>query len=211
LAVQVVADQLRRPDIHWRMLVAVTGYQEFRIGEACDMRTIKTATIGRRIPDAILRGLLGCLMLVSCAGVLRGYEGTAARPENRLPLAAMSDKAAVWQGKDVAIHYTAAMAGGDLHISGSIERLGTIKHFSSVNAFQIYIHFLTTDGIIVASKLLWSAGPGIDSTLIRWTFDRHYPLPTGAAAVGFSYRGAFSDGGGGDHDGQTSWQVWQRP
>ncbi len=179
--------------------------------------TISKATTGCTAFDAIRRLFPFCLVLLSglvlgaCAGLLRGYEGTAARPENRLPLASMADKTTVWQGKDVAIHYTAAMSAGELHISGSVERMNTIKHFSAVNSFRIYIHFLTTDGIIIASKLLWSAGPGIDSTIMRWTFDRHYPLPAGADAIGFSYSGAFSSGGNQDAPGATGWEVWQRP
>jgi hypothetical protein len=179
--------------------------------------TISTATTGCTALDAIRRILPFCLLVLSglalggCAGLLRGYEGTAARPENRLPLADMTDKTAVWQGKDVAIHYTAAVNAGELHISGSVERLNTIKHFVNVNQLRIYLHFLASDGTILSSKALWSAGPGIDSTLMRWTFDRHYPLPDEAAAVGFSYRGSFSDGGGKDSPGQTGWEVWQRP
>jgi hypothetical protein len=155
--------------------------------------------------------LLSCAVLAGCAGMLRGYEGTTARSDNRLALAAMSDKAGVWQGKDVAIHYTAGVEAGTLHISGSIERLNTIKHFSAVKYFRIYIHFLTADGIILSTKRLWSAGPGTDSKLIRWTFDRHYPLPPGAVAIGFSYRGAFSDSGDDSSPGQTGWEVWERP
>jgi hypothetical protein len=166
-------------------------------------------TTRRSLPFPLV--LLGCAVLAGCAGMLRGYEGTAARPDNRLPLAAMSDKAALWQGKDVTIHYSAAVKADGLQISGSVERLNTIKHYSAVQYFRIYIHFMTADGIILSTKRLWSAGPGIDSTLIRWTFDRHYPLPAGAAAIGFSYRGAFSDGGGGGSPGQTGWEVWERP
>lgn len=172
---------------------------------------------GRRILEAIHRSpairlvLMGCLILSGCAGLLKGYEGTVARPDNRIPLADLSDKAAVWQRKDVALHYTAAVNTGELHISGSVERLNAIKHFPAVNHFRIYIHFLTTDGVILDSKLLWSAGPGTDSTLMRWTFDRTYPLPAGAAAFGFSYRGVFSEGGGKDSPGQTGWEVWEKP
>jgi len=181
------------------------------------MTTMLNVVTGRRISEAIHRSpaihlaLMGCLILSGCAGLLKGYEGTMARPDNRVPLADLSDKAAVWQGKDVALHYTAAVKAGELHISGSIERLNTIKHFSAVNYFRIYIHFLTTDGVILDSKLLWSAGPGIDSTLMRWTFDRSYPLPAGAAAFGFSYRGAFSEGGNNSSTGQIGWEVWEKP
>jgi hypothetical protein len=182
-----------------------------------EMKTIINALAGNGVLDTTRRirplplVLLGCAVLAGCAGMLRGYEGTAARSDNRLPLAAMSDKAAVWQGKDVAIHYNAAVKADGLHISGSVERLNTIKHYSAVQHFRIYIHFLTADGIILSTKRLWSAGPGIDSTLMRWTFDRHYPLPAGAAAIGFSYRGAFSDGGDDGSPGQTGWEVWERP
>lgn len=156
------------------------------------------------------RIVLGCFLLVGCAGVFQGYEGTPARPDNRLALAAMSDKAAVWQAKDLAIHYTAKVASGELRISGSVERMNTIKHFTGINYLRINIHFLTNEGIIIASKLLWSSGTGVDATIIPWTFDQQFPLPPGAEAIGFSYRGAFSEGTG-ESSGQIGWEVWQGP
>jgi len=164
------------------------------------------------VRDALsfLRILLPCLVLVGCAGVFQGYEGTPARPENRRPLAAMSGKATVWQAKDLAIHYTAKVASGELLISGSVERMNTIKHFSGINYLRINIHFLTSEGIIIASKRLWSSGTGVDATIIPWTFDQQFPLPPGADAVGFSYRGAFSEGTG-ESNGQVGWEVWQGP
>jgi hypothetical protein len=161
----------------------------------------------RRIRDWLL--LAVCAALMGCAGLVPTYEGTPARPANRLPLKAMDGKADEWRTRDVAIHYTASVTADELRITGTVERLNTIKHFSAVKYFRISIHFITTDGVIIASKRLWTAGPGIDSTIIRWTFAQHYALPPETAAIGFSYRGIFSEGG--SDNGEVGWEAWERP
>lgn len=163
------------------------------------------------------RGGIGTLFLLmgwwigtfGCAGLLPTYEGMPARPDNRRPVSAMQGQAAEWRSRDVVIHYQ-AVAAEDLHISGTVERLNTIKHFTGVNYFRITIHFMAGDGTIITSQRLWSAGAGMDSTLIRWTFTQRYPLPPGTAAIGFSYRGVFSESGG-ESGGRVEWEVWERP
>ena len=160
-----------------------------------------------------LKGLPLVLLWVAvmgCAGLNAPYEGTPARPENRFMLAAIDGKSSLWQAKDIAIHYVAASKGDTVHISGTVERLNTIKNFPTINYLRVAVHFIADDGTIVDSKQLWSAGTNADDTFVRWTFDKQYPLPAGASAIGFSYRGAVSEGGG-ESGGQDGWEVWQRP
>ncbi len=104
----------------------------------------------------------------------------------------------------------AASAGDTVHISGTVERLNTIKNFPIINSLRVAVHFIADDGTIVDSKQLWSAGTNADDRFVRWTFSKQYPLPPAASAIGFSYRGTVSQGGG-ESGGQDGWQVWQRP
>ena len=160
-----------------------------------------------------LKGLPLVLLWVAvmgCAGLNAPYEGTPARPENRFMLAAIDGQSSLWQAKDIAIHYVAASAGDTVQISGTVERLNTIKNFPTINYLRVAVHFIADDGTIVDSKQLWSAGTNADDTFVRWTFSKEYPLPPGASAIGFSYRGAVSEGGG-ESGGQDGWEVWQRP
>jgi len=90
------------------------------------------------------------------------------------------------------------------------DRLNTIKHFSYAQFFRISLHFVADDGTIIGSERLWSAGVGRDVKLIRWEFSRQLSIPAGASAIGFRYRGAFSESGG-DDGARADWEVWVRP
>jgi len=125
-------------------------------------------------------------------------------------LAAIDGQSSLWQAKDIAIHYAATSADDTLQISGTVERLNTIKNFPTINYLRVAVHFITDDGTIVDSKQLWSAGTNANDRFVRWTFAKQYSLPAGASAIGFSYRGAVSQGGG-ESGGQDGWEVWQRP
>ena len=159
----------------------------------------------KRLPLVLL-----WVAVMGCAGLKAPYEGAPARPENRFMLAAIDGKSSLWQAKDIAIYYVAASAGDTVHISGTVERLNTIKNFPTINYLRVAVHFITDDGTIIDSKQLWSAGTNANDRFVRWTFSKEYPLPPGASAIGFSYRGAVSEGGG-ESGGQDGWQVWQRP
>jgi hypothetical protein len=166
-------------------------------------------TARQALTGALLLAVAGVL-LIGCAGLALSYVGTAARPDNRLPLEGLRGRADVWQTRDVAIHYTTARDGEVVVIDGRVERLGPIKNFAHIDDFRIWLHFIDADGIVIASRLLWAAGVGGDAQLVRWTFSRRYGLPARATAFGFSYRGAFSETGG-DQKGQADWEVQQRP
>ncbi len=147
--------------------------------------------------------------VIGCAGLTPSYEGTSARPDNRLALAAIEGTPQVWQTRDVALHFTAGLEQETLVIDGRVKRLGPIKNFGQIDDFRVSIHFVDAEGIILDSRLLWAAGVGGDAFLVRWTFSRRYTLPPQASAIGFSYRGSFSEIG--EDGGRTSWDVRQGP
>ena len=166
---------------------------------------VRRTSVLKRLPLVLL-----WVAVMGCAGLNAPYKGTPARPENRFSLAAIDGQSSLWQAKDIAIHYVVSGAGKTVHISGTVERLNTIKNFSTINYLRVAVHFIADDGTIVDSKQIWSAGTNANDRFVRWTFAKQYPLPPGASAIGFSYRGAVSEGGG-ESGGQDGWRVWQRP
>lgn len=147
---------------------------------------------------------------IGCAVLTTSYDGTLAKPDNRISLMALDGDPATWQSRDVAIHFTASAHAGTLLISGVVDRLNTIKHFPNVQFFRVSFHFIADDGTIIGGERLWSAGVGGDVKLIRWEFSRQFSIPAGASAIGFSYDGAFSERGG-DDGARAEWEVWERP
>lgn len=153
--------------------------------------------------------LLGAF-LAGCAGLTLSYDGTLSRADNRMPLEAAGAAPSVWRTNDIAIHFTAVRTADDVAIDGRLELLNSVKNFSGIDDLRVNIHFINAAGIIIDSRLLWSAGVGADPTLVRWSFSQRFRLPSGTTALGFSYRGAFSESGD-ETGGQADWEVWQKP
>jgi len=149
-------------------------------------------------------------MIMGCAGINTSEVGTPARPDNRHPLATTGGEPELWKSKDIALHYTTVVNNDAVGIKGTVERLNTIKHFVLIKHFRVSIHFLNADGIILNTHLLWTGGNGQETRFVRWTFDKNFPLPVGATAIGFSYRGSLFDNQG-EGAGRSGWDVWQRP
>ena len=161
---------------------------------------------------AMLVGL--SLSLLACAGVAAPpYVGKTARPENRFPLASLSEGETTWPAKDLNIHYNAVLAGDVLDISGFVEFNANLAKFPLVTYFRAYLHFMDADGRISDTKLLWAAGVRTEVRFVRWTFQRQWPVPPNAVAMGFSYQGGAAEAGGDSKFGtaKTGWEVRQSP
>jgi hypothetical protein len=154
--------------------------------------------------------LLLTLALAACAGKDAGdlYAGRAARPDNQAAIASIQGKETVWSGKDLAIHYMALPgAAGTMDINGFVEFEYNLGKYDLINHFRVYIHFIDAQGIILETRLLWNVAANADATLVRWTFQRQWPLPPGAQAIGFSYMGTLS-GIGSTEKGVGSGAGW---
>lgn len=168
-------------------------------------------------------GIAGCtraaavmafsFILLACASAVPPHIGKTVRPDNRFPLAGLPKGEATWTAPDLKLHYRATTVGNNLDISGFVEFSSNLAKYPTVNAFRIYLHFLDAAGVVLDTKLLWTAGVGVDHRFVRWTFQRKWPPPPGALAVGFSYRGGVSEPGGNSGVGQTNtgWEVQQAP
>ena len=157
--------------------------------------------------------LLASLALAACATASAPHIGKTARPENRVPLSELPRTESTWAAKDLKLHYLADRAGDNLQISGFVEFNSNLAKYPVINTFRVYLHYLDAEGLVMDSKLLWATGVNSESRFVRWTFERQWPVPPSATAVGFSYRGGASEAGGKNKFGstQTGWEVYQSP
>jgi hypothetical protein len=159
--------------------------------------------------------LLLALVLAACAGKEAGdlYAGRAVRPDNQFAIASIQGQEIVWPGKDLKIHYMAQPSGGAMDINGFVEFDFNLAKYERIDRFRVYIHFIDAQGVILGTRLLWGVATNADASLVRWTFQRQWPLPPGAQAVGFSYRGAVSNVGGSEegYGARGGWAVKQLP
>ena len=154
------------------------------------------------------------LSLLACARISAPpHIGKTSRPENRVPLASLPAGENTWRAEDLDIHYNVARAGDTLEISGFVEFGSNMAKFPLINYFRVYLHFIDADGRVDDSKLLWATGMRTETRFVRWTFQRQWPIPPEAVAMGFSYRGAATEAGGDGDLGtaKTGWDVYQAP
>ena len=154
------------------------------------------------------------LLLLACAGTMSApYIGRTARADNRQPMTDPSGGEVTWRGKDLDVHYKGAQVGDLFEISGFVDFNSNLAKYPTIGYFRVYLHFVDAQGVILDSKLLWSAGVGRDASLVRWTFQWQWPPPPGTAAIGFSYRGALGEPGGDGSFSQTKtgWEVSRAP
>jgi hypothetical protein len=157
--------------------------------------------------------VLVSLAIAACATMSAPHIGKTARPENRVPLAALPQTETTWAAKDLKLHYLAVRSGDNLQISGFVAFDSNLAKFPVIKAFRVYLHYLDADGRVLDSKLVWATGVNSEYRFVRWTFERQWPVPPAATALGFSYRGSVSESGGDASVGQsrTGWEVYQAP
>ncbi len=148
--------------------------------------------------------LLSFVLLTACSGKhWRGWEGRLTKPDNRIVLNNGGPHAGIWQTNDLAIHYRYAWEEDRLVIQGQVKRQARIRYFHRLQAW-VWIHFLDTNGYVLASRRLWAQNGSDVYGQIRYRYHQNWQLPAGSRAVGFSYSGRARD-----HD--VWWDFWQLP
>jgi hypothetical protein len=161
--------------------------------------------------------LPGLLLLAGCQGGLPGFTGLQVPPERRSPLAEalQAGESQRWQGADLVIEYRAALLHERLRLSGEVRLAQHLTHYDTLAFLDVEAHLLDSEGRVMASRRIFSAGRHQPQYLVRWRFERELPLPAGAAGIAFSYGGqAVADGGSssdGPAGGRISWDFWQLP
>ncbi|MBL0715728.1 MAG: hypothetical protein JJV98_18740 [Desulfosarcina sp.] len=156
------------------------------------------------------------MMLSGCAsGIRNSYVGQAAKPDGRIALRPGDIHQEKWQTNDIAVNFEYQREAGRIDLAGNIELQKRLSNFTQVDYVRVYVHFLDTEGIILASQHLWSSSFNTEPFFVRFTFTRQYPLPPDTHGLTFSYTGQMSDGGdrgwapgGGD---RIDWRFWRTP
>jgi hypothetical protein len=180
------------------------------------MCTKEKASIAFKI---LLVGLLLNLFF-ACAGVNPLSPGAWVEENNRIAIKDGGPYKGSWQTRDLTVNYEYREAAKNLEVSGTIKLADYIPMgFSTLDYLRIYIHFLTSDGIVLETKNLQYFGyfRYIDY-IEKMSFKSRFDLPENTAAFAFSYDGRASQGGGGpigynsdNGSGQISWDFWKVP
>ncbi len=147
---------------------------------------------------------LSFILLSACSGKhWRGWEGRLTKTENRVALDDGGPHAGIWKTGDIAIHYRYLWADDRLVIKGEVKRQARLQYFHRLHAWM-WIHFLDTNGYVLASRRLWAQNGSDVYGQIRYRFNRDWQLPPGSRAVGFSYSGRA-------RDRDVGWDFWRLP
>ena len=192
-----------------------TSLAKIIVGEN-DMCTKEKASIAFKI---LLVGLLLNLFF-ACAGVNPLSPGAWVEENNRIAIKDGGPYKGSWQTRDLTVNYEYREAAKNLEVSGTIKLADYIPMgFSTLDYLRIYIHFLTSDGIVLETKNLQYFGyfRYIDY-IEKMSFKSRFDLPENTAAFAFSYSGRASQGGGGpigynsdNGSGQIAWDFWKVP
>jgi hypothetical protein len=175
----------------------------------------KKASIAFRV---LLLGLL-LILFFACATGTSMSPGAWVAADDRIAVEDGGPYKGSWQTRDLTIEYEYQKAAKNLQVSGAIKLADYIpKGFSTLDYLRIYIHFLTSNGIVLETKNLQYFGylRYLDY-LGKMSFSSQFELPQDAVAFAFSYNGRASQGGGspmgfnGGGSGQIAWDFWKVP
>jgi hypothetical protein len=184
------------------------------IGED-DMCSTKKASVPFKV---LLAGLLINLFF-ACAGVNPLSPGAWVEENDRIAVQDGGPHKGIWQTRDLTIDYEYREAARNIQVDGTLKLADYIpKGFSTLDYLRIYIHFLTSNGIVLETKSIKYFGyfRYLDY-LGKMSFNSQFDLPENAVAFAFSYSGRASQGGGGPagenatNSGQIAWDFWKVP
>ncbi len=158
------------------------------------------------------------LFLWSCAGAgVHRFTGRQTKPESRVDIQPGGTREAFWQTRDLALNFEYEWEADAFAIVGRVELSKMIAHFTTIDQLRIRIHFLDSEGVIIATYNVWNAGrrESLHYHFVNFNFDKHYTLPPETEMIGFSYTGEASDTGGDSYarrgGGRGEWSFWWQP
>ena len=159
--------------------------------------------------------LLFISTLVACQSSFFSYRGATAVQESRIALRQGGPHVGFWKTDDLSMHYHYQRDWDNVELSGVIELADSLKYsFTALEYLFLQVNFLDADGKVLETKLALSSD--YRHMIKKLSFKRSLKLPTGTAAIAFSYTGRVVEGGGtgrvledaGDGD---SWDFWMTP
>jgi hypothetical protein len=177
----------------------------------------KKASIAFKV---LLTGLLIHLFF-ACAIKTSLSPGAWVEENDRIALQDGGPHKGSWQTRDLSIDYEYREAAKNLEVTGEIKLADYIpKGFSTLDYLRIYIHFLSSNGVVLETKSVKFFGymRSLDY-LGKLSLNSQSDLPEGTVAFAFSYNGRASQGGGGggsfigenSSSGQIAWDFWKVP
>lgn len=167
--------------------------------------------------------VLGVMWACAADRGIHRDAGRPTKPYSRISLQTTGDHQERWKTNDIAIDFAYqrqtelfAMTGMAIQISGQVELQKRLYNFPVINYLRIWVHFLDDEGLILSTHRLWTASRRTDTRLIRFDFQRQFPLPPNTAMLTFSYAGKMTDGGGrpgglGSGGERVDWDFWWTP
>ena len=177
----------------------------------------KRASIAFKV---LLTGLL-IHLLFACAIKTSLSPGAWVEENDRIAVQDGGPHKGSWQTRDLSIDYEYREAVKNLEVTGTIKLADYIpKGFSTLDHLRIYIHFLSSNGVVLETKSIKFFGylRYLDY-LGKMSFNSQFDLPEDTVAFAFSYSGRASQGGGGggsfigdnSSSGQIAWDFWKVP
>jgi hypothetical protein len=165
---------------------------------------------GRR-RNGVFAGIAGVVFLLlfstACQGTLMtDVRGKTVPPEHHIPLA--DSGSSQWEARDLTVNYRYRIEPGNFAVTGVVMLADSIKYnFLVIRYFHLDILFVDSEGRILAMTGLVSTGSRRSDDPI--SFNARIPIPRGASAIAFSYRGEALDT---DHGGVGSpTYFWHYP
>jgi len=167
----------------------------------------------------LLTGLLIHLFF-ACAIKTSLSPGAWVEENDRIALQDGGPHKGSWQTRDLSIDYEYRETAKNLTVTGSIKLADYIpKGFSTLDYLRIYIHFLSSNGVVLETKSVKFVGyMRYLDYLEKMSFNSQSSLPEDTVAFAFSYSGRASQGGGGgsfigenSSSGQIAWDFWKVP
>ena len=157
--------------------------------------------------------------LSACAGTNTfNYNGRTAKPDGRIAIEAGGPYEETWENNDLSISYAYNREADGFDVNGRVKLQKRLASFPSVEFLRLNVHFLNSEGTILASHRLWTAlgegGLGGKDYFIHWQFDRRFTIPEATRTMTFSYNGRMRDRSGSDDSkfgGGDSFDFWRTP
>lgn len=172
--------------------------------------------ISSRIFPAALQAAAVVVLIAagsSCQSIRFNYSGLQIPATNRILLKDTGAHQDIWQTGDLTINYTYHQSGTRFDISGTINFSDALKHYSAMDHFDLWIHFVDAENMIINSYSLFPFLPF--HRIEEIPFERRLDLPPNISGFVFSYSGRAIDGSGGggksSGDGGIDWDFWKRP
>ena len=169
-------------------------------------------------------GLLTLIVLtnlcIACAGSNPLSPGGWVPEEDRIAVMDGGPHKGSWQTRDLTINYEYQEAAPDLQVKGIIDLANYIvMGYNALEYFDMYIHLLEANGIVLETKRIRGFGFRRPLDLIgEMTFSGSFDLTQDTVAFAFSYSGrAVSTGGAGlsnsnsSNEGRIDWDFWKIP